>query len=155
MQINIPGFSNLEIGHIILDYNGTIAIDGVLIPEVKERINLLSEETTIHILTADTFGKAKEQLKGLRVELVIAPLKSQEIFKLEYIRNLGAASVVAIGNGRNDRKMLEKAALGIAVMLEEGCAKESLNASDIICKNILDALDLLQNPKRLIASLRS
>ncbi|MFC2100213.1 HAD family hydrolase [Bacteroidota bacterium] len=155
MKINIPGFSNLDIKHIVMDYNGTLAIDGILIHEVKERINLLSESFTIHIVTADTFGQAQEQLKGLRVELVIAPEKSQEIFKMEYIKNLNPAHVVAIGNGRNDRKMLEKAMLGIAVILEEGCAAESLMAADIVCRSIQDALELFKNPKRLIASLRS
>jgi len=89
------------------------------------------------------------------VELIIAPEKSQEVFKLEYIKNLGPTNVVAIGNGRNDKKMLEKAALGIAVILEEGCATESLTAADIVCKNIQHALDLFTNQKRLIATLRS
>ena len=37
---------------------------------------------------------------------------------------------VAIGYGRNDRRMLDEAALGIAVILREGAAAQSLAAAD-------------------------
>jgi soluble P-type ATPase len=62
--------------------------------------------------------------------------------------------VVAIGNGRNDRKMLE-AALGIALVQVEGGAVATLVSADVLALNILDALDLLRNPKRLVATLRA
>jgi soluble P-type ATPase len=51
--------------------------------------------------------------------------------------------------------MVKEAALGIAVIEKEGAAVETLLAADIVCGNILDALELLLNPKRLIATLRS
>jgi soluble P-type ATPase len=63
--------------------------------------------------------------------------------------------VVAIGNGRNDRKMLDVAALGIAVCGAEGAAAETLQAGDIVVGRIVDALDLLLHPKRLMATLRA
>ena len=46
------------------------------------------------------------------------------------------------------------AALGIAVIEGEGAAVEAILASDIASPNIGTALDLLENPKRLIATLR-
>jgi soluble P-type ATPase len=39
-------------------------------------------------------------------------------------------------------------------MGDEGCAKETLLSSDIVCKNIVSAMELLLKPKRLIATLR-
>jgi len=75
--------------------------------------------------------------------------------KAKYVEELGAEYVVAFGNGKNDRKMLKKASLGIAIMLEEGCAVETLLNADIIVKSPVDAVDLLLNPKRLVAVLRT
>ena len=51
--------------------------------------------------------------------------------------------------------MVKEAALGIAVVGREGIATETLIAADIVCDNVLDALELLLNPKRIIATLRS
>jgi soluble P-type ATPase len=79
----------------------------------------------------------------------------QEISKLTYVNGIGAQHSACIGNGRNDRLMLKEAALGIAVILEEGCALETLVAADVVCTGIVSALDLLQKPLRLTATLRS
>jgi soluble P-type ATPase len=46
------------------------------------------------------------------------------------------------------------AALGIAVVGPEGCSGELIAAARVVCRDILDALDLLQNPLRLKATLR-
>jgi soluble P-type ATPase len=51
--------------------------------------------------------------------------------------------------------MLKEAALGIAVIQEEGGAIKTLLAADIVMRSILDALDLLLHPLRLTATLRS
>lgn len=51
--------------------------------------------------------------------------------------------------------MLDAAALGIAVLLQEGAAVQSLMVADIVCKEISLALDLLIHPLRLTATLRS
>ena len=68
---------------------------------------------------------------------------------------LNPQRVVAIGNGRNDRLMLEAAGLGIALIQAEGAASETLRRADVVCTSILDALGLLRDPRRLIATLRS
>ena len=67
---------------------------------------------------------------------------------------LGADSVVAIGQGANDAGMLKAAALGICVMSAEGAAGDTLLAADIVVPDIATAFDLLDKPKRIIASLR-
>ena len=75
--------------------------------------------------------------------------------KLAFIEDLGAAQTVCIGNGRNDRLMLEAAGLGIAVIHEECAASATLAAADVVARSIVDALDLLLEPLRLVATLRS
>ena len=155
ISIDIPGHVGLEISHLVLDYNGTLALDGELLPGVAERLGDLSGELTIHVITADTFGCARKNLEGLPVSLVIVPALDQVIAKVEYIGKLGVARVVAIGNGRNDLRMVEAAALGIAVLQGEGSSVETVLKADVVSTSILDALDLLRRPKRLIATLRS
>ena len=59
-----------------------------------------------------------------------------------------------MGNGANDVSMLRECALGICVLGREGVAAEAMMASDVVTPDINAALDLLLNPKRLIASLR-
>ena len=155
ISIDIPGFRTINLVHLVMDYNGTLAVDGMLLPGVAEVLKNLASQINIHVITADTFGMVKEQLKGLPVEITITPMEDQAGAKLRFISELGTDSVVAIGNGRNDRKMLEAATLGIAVIQTEGSAAETLTGADVVSPGILEALELLLNPKRLIATLRS
>jgi soluble P-type ATPase len=85
----------------------------------------------------------------------VLPADEQDIAKLAYVNELGAEGTVCIGNGRNDRLMLAASALGIAVVLAEGASSLSLTAADVVCKDILSALDLLTHPLRLTATLRA
>ena len=155
IKIDIPGHRSLKLKHIVLDYNGTIAYNGGIIAGVKESLAALAAKLKIHILTADTFGKARSGLEGIKCELYILDPGSQDIGKLEYVKALGAEYSVCIGNGRNDGLMLKEAALGIAVVLQEGAAVETLLAADIVCTDIVSALELLTHPLRLIATLRT
>ena len=153
--IDVPGFRTLNLAHLVMDYNGTLAVDGKLLPGVSEALIGLASHISIYVITADTFGLVKEQLEGLPVEITITPMKDQAAAKHRFITELGADSVVAIGNGRNDRMMLNTAALGIALIQTEGSASEALVSADVVSLNILDALELLRYPKRLVATLRS
>ena len=154
LKIDIPGQNKLEIEHLLLDFNGTIAFDGKLIAGVKEKLNELSKTVKIHVITADTFGGACDQLEGVSVKIAILPIGDQDQGKCTYLNQLGVNTTVAIGNGKNDRLMLRESAIGIAVLQEEGASVEALSAADVVCKNISSALDLLTNPKRLVATLR-
>ncbi len=155
METDIPGYGKLELDYIVLDYNGTMAIDGVLIDGVKEALTELSKNLEIHVVTADTFGKAKAGLEGIPCKLTVLGAEDQDIGKLEFVTKLGADKTVTVGNGRNDRLMLEESQLGIAVILSEGAAAETLISADIVCTDIVTALTLLMNPLRLTATLRS
>ena len=155
IQVDIPGYGRLEVEHLVLDYNGTLAIDGILMDRVAELLNQLSHHISIHVLTADTFGKAGEGLSQVNCALTVLPKKDQDKGKLAFVEKLGSQRTVSVGNGRNDRRMLKASALGIAVILEEGCAVETLMSADIACPSIQSALELLLNPLRLTATLRS
>lgn len=154
IDIAIPGYHPIKICHIVMDFNGTIAIDGKIIAGVAERICQLSHHATIHVVTADTFGSAASQLKNLPCKLFILSSEHQDVGKLEYIKKLGVEITACIGNGNNDRLMLQESILGIALIQEEGASVQTILAADVVCFNILSALDLLLNPKRLIATLR-
>lgn len=155
ISIDIPGFRELRLAHLVSDYNGTLAFDGQLLPGVAEALSRLARDLQIHVITADTFGLAEAQLTALPVTLAITPPKAQAEAKRQFVSDLGADSVVAIGNGRNDRKMLRAAALSIGLLQREGGAAETLVSAQIISTNILDALELLRHPERIVATLRS
>lgn len=156
INLNIPNFENenLQLENLVLDFNGTLAINGRLILGVKERLNSLSEKLKIHVITGNTFGTAEEELTGIKCELILLSQKNQRHEKENYINSLNKEKTVSIGNGRNDKTMLEFSIIGIIVLQTEGMAVESLISADIACENILDALDLLREPNRLKATLR-
>ncbi len=155
IEIEIPGYKTLQLKHLVLDHNGTLACDGILIKGVKECLEKLADDLQIHVLTADTFGKAGSQLEGVPCGLSILPTDNQDVGKLDYVKGLGCDNTVCIGHGRNDRLMLKEAVLGIAVVLKEGVALATLVSADVVCTSIVSALELLMHPLRLTATLRS
>ena len=154
LEIAIPGGRLFTLEYLVLDYNGTMACDGQLLSGVGPRLVALSSLLRIHVLTADTFGNARRQLGALPCEVTVLPPQAQVEAKRAFVRHLGGERVVCIGNGRNDQLMLEEAALGIAVIQAEGAAPAILQAADVLCNDIRDALDLLRQPRRLQATLR-
>ncbi|MCF6245900.1 MAG: ATPase P [Desulfobacula sp.] len=154
IKINIPGFGQINIEHVIFDYNGTIAKDGTLIKGVKQGIAQFSNQVKFHVITADTFGFVEKQLLGVDAVLTIIPKGDQDQKKLDYINTLGSAHTICVGNGANDRLMLKEACIGIAILGDEGLASSSLLVADLLVKDILDVFAFFQTPERLIASLR-
>ncbi|MEG1256524.1 ATPase P [Clostridium sp.] len=155
MEIKIPGREELNIENILLDYNGTIALDGIILSEVKARIIKISNlGFNIYVLTADTHGTVKNQCEGLPLEIKIFDNSSARKNKEAIVEELGGSSCIAIGNGFNDGLMFEKSALGIIVLGNEGCSAKSLMKAEIVCKSIEDALDLILKKDRLVATLR-
>ena len=155
IEIDIPGFAKLRLECLILDYNGTIAVDGEPVQGVKERLIALARHVEIHVLTADTFGGVEKKLSDIPCKIHVLPVEAQDKGKMEYVDRLGADRAVCIGNGRNDVMMLKKAALGIAVVQDEGAATSAILSADVVVTGILSALDLLTNHMRLTATLRS
>ncbi len=154
MKIEIPGWGSVDIENIVIDLNGTIATGGRVSRKVKEKINSLSDQTTIYILTADTQGTANEEVLGMKAELIKVPEEDSKRGKLDFLKTLTLDVTVAIGNGSNDQLILKEAALGIAILGDEGVSVSAIKSADIVVRNIQNALDLFLEPKKLIATLR-
>ena len=155
LEIDIPGFGRMTLKHLVLDYNGTIALDGNLLDGVGESIVELSRQFDIHVLTADTHGHCRQRLAGLPLKISVLDPGPEDLAKLEYVKGLGAPFAVCIGNGANDHLMLKAAAVGIVVIGGEGAAARTVGAADLVATGIHQALDLLKYPKRLVAGLRT
>jgi soluble P-type ATPase len=168
LEIVIPGFKTdrfpdgkIMLKHLVMDVNGTLALDGELVNGVLECLRSLEASFEIQLLTADT-NKRQPQIDAqlqLRKPGKIhkdhaRPDEPEHDWKAREVRDLGADSVVAIGNGRNDVGMLQVAALGIAVLNIEGLAREAQGAADLTAADPVSALELLFHKNRVIASLR-
>ena len=154
ISIEIPGWGNIGIENIVLDLNGTIATDGKIPLELKEKIASLVEKTNIYILTADTQGTAAEEVRDIRVELIRISEEKSKVEKFEFLKKLNLENTVVIGNGNNDQLILKEAALGIVVLGDEGMSISAMKNADVVVKDVSNALDLFLKPKRLIATLR-
>ena len=154
IELTIPGRPRVRLEHLVSDVNGTLALDGRLIEGLAKRIASLQERLTVHLLTADTHGQQAEIDRQLNLSATRLAPGGEQQQKRTYVENLGADGVVAIGQGANDALMLKAAAIGICVLSIEGAAAETLLAADIVVPDIFAALDLLDRPLRLVASLR-
>ncbi len=156
ISVDIPGRGSYQLAHLVLDVNGTIAEDGHLIPGVKHTLLRLARSIEIHMVTADTHGRqyaidAELEMEAVRLEAG----EPEDEQKAALVQQLGADATVAIGNGANDALMLRAAAIGIAVMEAEGTCVAAVQSADVLCRSIVSALELLQNPRRLVATLRT
>lgn len=149
--IRIPGFPDTRIQNLLLDYSGTLSRDGILMDGVADRLRALSQSLRVVVATADTFGKARGQLEGLPVEIVFIRDGRD---KRKLLGELGETETASVGNGRNDVEMVRASALGIAVVGPEGCSGELIASARIVCRDILDCLDLFLEPLRITATLR-
>jgi P-type E1-E2 ATPase len=154
IQTMIPGVGNVEIAHLLLDVNGTLTTDGVLIPGVERRVARLHSALSIMLVTADTRGTASALAERLGIAIQRVPAGGEAQAKADLARSLGAEHVAAIGNGANDALMLKAARIGIAVLGNEGLAVSALQSADLVTATIVDALDLLVDPVRLLSTLR-
>lgn len=155
MRVDVPGVGVLELEYLVLDLNGTLAQDGEVLDGVAEAVLRLARDLETIVVTADTHGTATELIAPLGLRLHRIATGGEAEAKLDLVDELGGDRVVAIGNGANDGLMLRDAAVGIAVIGGEGAAKEAISAADIVVTSILDALELLLEPRRLIATLRT
>ena len=151
IRIDIPQRGSIELQHAVFDVNGTLAVDGIPIPGVVDRLHALAGQLSLFALTAGTQGNIPELERELGFP--IHTIASGEE-KVRFVEQIGPAGVIAFGNGRNDVAMLRIAAIGVAILAGEGMAIEALQAADVLALGPNDAIDLVLKPKRLIATLR-
>jgi P-type E1-E2 ATPase len=154
IDLQIPGRGLIQLHYAVFDVNGTLALDGNLIEGVEARIAQLRGKLEVRLITADTHGRQTEIDQRLKFSADRLLPGNERQQKANYVWRLGAFNAVAIGNGANDVEMLKAAAIGIAVIGREGASSEAVAGADIVTLNVIDAIDLLLNPKRLVATLR-
>jgi len=155
LDIIIPGRKKLQLKYLLLDFNGTMAQDGLLPKRIAKDLLKIGKKLEIHIITADTYETVENQIKAIPVKFKIINKGDQESQKMNYVRELGKENCVAIGNGSNDTQMLKEASLGIAVLDPEGCSVQAILKADILVTNIEKAFELLLKPVRIKATLRT
>jgi P-type E1-E2 ATPase len=154
MEITIPGRGSYNFKHLVLDLNGTIALDGEIIEGVEDRLHQLNSLLSISIVTADTHGSARRLEEDIDIKIYRIEAGKENAQKLALVQQLGKENTICIGNGSNDVSMFKESALGICVAGREGASAEAITSSDLIISDINDALDLLLKPDRLVATLR-
>ncbi len=154
ISVSVPGWGDLDIEYLVVDYNGTCAFDGKIKENVKEMLDKVSRYIKVFIITSDTYGNIDTEGNTIGFSIIKVGKEGSGAEKAKIIRELGPEKIVAIGNGSNDVLMLKEAALGIGVIGEEGCSKDVLREADFVVKNVTDALSILMHPERIVATLR-
>lgn len=154
IELNIPGRGTIQLKHLVCDVNGTLAVDGQLHEGLPRSLKALQDRLTVHLLTADTHGKQAIISQQLNLQAVRVQPGNEAEQKAEYIRQLNAGEVAAIGQGANDAAMLKAAAIGIGILSTEGIAGETIIAADLVVPDIYTALALFEKPLRIVATLR-
>ena len=154
LTIKIPGREEMVLNHLILDYNGTIAEDGLIIEGIAHRLEELKKHLSIYVITADTHGTAAQRCAGLPLEVKTFPTVQVGQIKADEAGKL-SGGVACIGNGFNDIQMSDASDLSICVIGKEGCCGALISHCDVVVTSIHDALDLLLKTDRLRATLRT
>jgi P-type E1-E2 ATPase len=154
ISISIPGWGDLDIEYLVVDYNGTCAFDGKIKEGARETLQRISRYIKVFIVTSDSYGTIDSESNTIDFSVIKVNKEESGKDKGKIIRELGPEKVVAIGNGANDAIMLREAALGIAVIGEEGASPAVLKEADVVVRDIMDALNIVLHPERLLATLR-
>ena len=155
IELEIPGFGDVRLSHVVLDLNGTIACDGELVSGVAQAVANLRDSVEVVAVTADTHGTAAALRDRLSIPFHLIERGAEEQAKLAFVESLGCERVAVIGNGANDAASLAAARVGVAVIGCEGACVAALSSADVVCTSIVDALALFERPARLLATLRS
>lgn len=154
IEMNIPGRGIFQIEYVVCDVNGTLAVDGILLPGMISAIQKIKDRVKVYLITANTHGNQEKISHELGIEAIIIDKGNESDQKQDFVKKLGSEKVIAIGQGSNDAKMIREAAIGICVFSEEGTAVETLLSADIVVNNGIDAISLIQHPMRMVATLR-
>ena len=154
IEMNIPGRGILQLEYLVCDVNGTLAVDGVLLPGISSTLREIQDRLQVYLITANTHGKQHLIDAVLGTKSVQIQKGNESEQKREFISQMGADKVIAIGQGANDAGMLKEAAIGICVLSEEGTSTAAVLSADILVSDSLKALKLIQNPMRMVATLR-
>jgi soluble P-type ATPase len=150
----VPGWGSAELENLVLDLNGTLTESGDLIPGVIDYLEKMrAEGFRIYILSGDTREALKQGLeKPADIEAVITGTAAE---KRDFVESIGADRTVCVGNGNIDVEMFKAARLSICTIQAEGATLQAMLAADIVVTHINQAFEILIDPSKLIATLRS
>ena len=154
ITVPIPGWGELSIEYLMVDFNGTLALDGKLKKEVKDVIEKISRYVKVFVITADSYDSVDAELGTSSVTFIKVNKNGSGEEKAKVVRELGPEKIVTIGNGANDALMFRESALGIAVVGEEGCSAALIKEADVVVNDVMTAFGLIVHPERLVATLR-
>lgn len=153
ISIQRPGAENLEIHFVLIDFEGTLAMDGRVHPKAKDRINLLSKRTTFYVLTKGDRERVEKVLRKTKAEIIYLTEGNASEEKLALLQRLGPQQTAVIGNGLDDGPVIEQAGLGLCIIGKEGASSGSVVKADVVFTDVLDALEFLLKPLRQRATL--
>jgi len=154
IKIDIPGRESLELENLVFDFNGTIAVDGRILENIKNQLIELSKIINIYVITADTYGMAQEECEKVNLKVITVPTGCVGKHKGDLVKKLGGKVTATIGNGFNDIDMFKEAKLSVAVIEGEGTCSKLIINSDIVTRSIEEALNLFLTPNHIKADLR-
>jgi soluble P-type ATPase len=152
--IDIPGWGSIELKNLVLDLNGTITESGSFIPGVIERLEKLKAGgSRIYVLSGDTRGTVKSAFEDLSgIEAVVTKTAEE---KRDFVESIEPFSTACVGNGNIDVEMFKIARLSICTIQAEGASIQAMLNADIVVTHINEALEILLDREKLIATLRS
>ena len=153
ISIQRSGMESLDIHFVLIDFEGTLAMDGRVHPKAKDKVNLLSKRVTVYILTKSSKEKVEETLRKMKAEILSVAEGDSSQQKLNVLQRLKPHQTAVIGNGLDDSPIMEQAGLGMCVIGREGASAEAMAKADLVVTNVLDALDFLLKPLRQRATL--
>lgn len=153
-RIDVPGWGSMDVKNLVLDLNGTMTESGSLIPGVVDYLARLKDHgIKIYVLSGDTRGTVKKTFQDVAgVEAVVTKTAGD---KKDFVDSIGPACTVCVGNGNIDVEMFRVSRLAICTVQAEGAATRAIMNADIVVTHICEALDILLDEDKLIATLRS
>lgn len=142
----------MEINTIVLDLNGTLAVQGKIVNGAKERLRKVNDlGIRVLLFTGDARGNANSFCSELGIEFKKAGSQRE---KEQFFLELDTKKTAAIGNARIDNGNFKHAKLSIATLQAEGIHTGILKHVDIIVLSINDALDLFLDVDTMKATMR-
>ena len=60
IEMNVHGRGIFQIEYLVCDVNGTLAVDGILIPGLKTALQKIQDRIKVYLITANTHGNQKK-----------------------------------------------------------------------------------------------
>ena len=151
--VTIPGWGSIEIKNVVLDLNGTITESGEPIPGILDYLQTLSNKGfEVYILSGDTRGILREKFEHISAVHTVSAETAGA--KKAFVESIGPEVTVCIGNGNIDIGMFKISGLSICTIQAEGASANALLHTDIVVTHVRQAIDIILDSKKLIATLR-